>query len=183
MQTQLLNHLVLDSETHIHHESIIVENPKNSETESIRGASFSDTPVSLNETDVSAIGILFIDSINVALPVTEGVSDAQLKIAVGHIPQTASIGNIGNAVIAGHRSYRHGHLFNRLGELTGDEIIRYEDTYGNIFKFKVFDILVISPDDSSAFEQPIDESIITLYTCTPIQTATSRLLIRARLIH
>lgn len=130
-------------------------------------------------TEINGIGILTIDKIDLKLPVTDGVSEAQLKIALGHVPETAAIGEAGNAVIAGHRSYTYGQDFNRLGEIVIGDIIEYQLKSGDTMRFEVFEIVEIEPDDQSAFEQPEDESIITLYTCTPIRTATHRLLVKA----
>lgn len=132
--------------------------------------------------EVTGTGILYIDSIDAVLPVTNGVSTAQLKVAVGHVPQTAPIGSEGNAVIAGHRSYTYGQDFNRLGELTSGDLIRYEDRSGAVFTYEVFETLEVVPGDPSGFEQPEGEYILTLYTCTPIRTATHRLLVRSELV-
>lgn len=125
------------------------------------------------------LGILTIDSIDLRLPVIEGATEELLKIAVGHVPETVTIGDIGNAVIAGHRSYTYGKDFNRLGEIVVGDIIGYTTSDGEVMRFEVFELLVIEPDDQSAFNQPQSKSIITLYTCTPIRTATHRLLVRA----
>ena len=129
--------------------------------------------------EINGIGILTIDKIDLRLPVSDGVSEAQLKVALGHVPETAAIGAIGNAVIAGHRSYTYGHDFNRMGEMAMGDIIGYQAKNGESMRFEVFEIREIEPDDQSAFIQPEDESIITLYTCTPIRTATHRLLVKA----
>ena len=131
---------------------------------------------------ITGIGILTIDVIGLRLPVAEGVSEAHINVAAGHVPQTAAIGELGNAVIIGHRSYEYGLFFNRLGELKHDDIVEYQPIDGTPLRFEVYEILQVEPDDQSAFFQPADESIITLYTCTPINEATHRLLVRARLI-
>lgn len=128
---------------------------------------------------ITGLGVLTIDSIDLKLPVAEGVDAAQLKIAVGHVPQTAAIGDTGNAVIAGHRSYEHGQFFNRLGEVQTGDLIQYQPKDGEAMIFVVDEILEIVPGDQSAFEQPDDKAQITLYTCTPIRTASHRLLVRA----
>lgn len=146
---------------------------------------------------ITGTGVLYIDSIDAELPVTDGVTSAQLKVAVGHVPQTATIGSVGNAVIAGHRSYAYGQFFNRLGEVKEGDLIRYEDMSGVSFTYKVYETLDIVPGDPAAFEQPgrmgeqdaehptspDNDHILTLYTCTPIRTATHRLLVRARLVN
>jgi len=131
---------------------------------------------------ITGIGILSIDKIDLRLPVVDGVSKRQLKVAVGRVPQTAEIGAIGNAVIAGHRSYAYGQYFNRLGELENGDIIEYQPREGETMRFEVYNIRIIRPGDQSAFQQPGDFSEITLYTCTPIRVASHRLLIQAKLI-
>lgn len=128
---------------------------------------------------VNGIGILTYDRLDMKLPVAEGVSAVQLKIAVGHVPQTAAVGASGNAVIAGHRSYTFGEHFNRLGEAELGDIIQYQSINGESMVFVVDEILEVVPGDQTAFDQPEDKAQLTLYTCTPIRTATHRLLIRA----
>ena len=129
---------------------------------------------------ITGIGILTIDSIDLRLPVAEGIDSDILRIAPGRVPQTAQIGDIGNAVIAGHRNYTYGSMFNRLGEVEIGEIIRYQARNGEMMEFEVFEIAVIEPENQIAFIQPLNESVITLYTCTPVREATHRLIIRAR---
>lgn len=140
-----------------------------------------ETTAQANTSVIKGIGVLTLDAIDLRLPVAEGCTKNQLNIAVGHVPQTAAIGGIGNAVIAGHRSYEYGKFFNRLGEVKNGDIIEYQPKDGEIMRFVVYEILVIEPGDQNAFTQPEDKSIITLYTCTPIKKATHRLLIRAEL--
>lgn len=129
------------------------------------------------------IGILSIPKIDARLPVTAGVSEEQLKISEGWVMQTAMIGSVGNAVIAGHRSYTYGKHFNRLGELeTGDEIF-YTAADGEEMCFSVSEILTVLPDDPAVFAAPSQGTAqLTLYTCTPVRVATHRLLVRAMLV-
>lgn len=137
---------------------------------------------------ITGLGVLSIEKIDLELPISEGISEAQLKVSPGHVPQTPPIGDTGNAVVAGHRSYEYGQHFNRLGELETGDLIHYQSRDGEQMMFAVFDILEITPGDQSAFEQPDggrlpdDAQILTLYTCTPIRTATHRLLVRAERI-
>jgi len=125
------------------------------------------------------LGILSIESLDMKLPIVEGITAELLKTSTGHVPETAAIGDIGNAVIAGHRNYDYGSMFNRLGEAEIGDIIDYTSADGESCLFEVFEITVIEPSDQIAFIQPADKSIITLYTCTPIREATHRLLVRA----
>jgi LPXTG-site transpeptidase (sortase) family protein len=140
----------------------------------------------LNQADfpsgIIPIGILTIDSIDLRLPVMEGVDEQELRIAPGRVPQTADVGESGNAVIAGHRNYTYGSMFNRLGEVEIGDIISFHAMNGEVMAFEVFEILVVTPVNQIAFIQPQNDTIITLYTCTPVRVATHRLLIRARII-
>jgi len=131
---------------------------------------------------IVGIGILSIESIDLRLPIMEGVDEPELRIAPGRVTQTAAIGEVGNAVIAGHRNFTFGSMFNRLGEVEIGDLIDFQSMSGEVMTFEVFELLVITPDNQIAFIQPQDEAIITLYTCTPIREATHRLLIRARKI-
>lgn len=93
----------------------------------------------------------------------------------------------GTAVIVGHstlpqlfnpKNYRA--IFATLYTLQiGDEIdIKVSDVN---YKYKIFNITVVNPDDPSIFTQNFDDSYITLVTCTPPGTTWKRLLIKARL--
>ena len=125
------------------------------------------------------LGILTIDAIDLILPVMEGVNEPELRLAPGRVSETAQVGEIGNAVIAGHRNFSFGSMFNRLGEVEVGDIIQFQAMNGEVMTFEVFELLEIFPCNQIAFIQPQDEAIITLFTCTPIREATHRLLIRA----
>ena len=126
------------------------------------------------------IGILSIPKIDAELPVTAGVTEEQLKVSEGWVRQTDMIGDEGNAVIAGHRSYTFGLHFTRLEELeAGDEIL-FTTADGEPIPFLVSEILTADPDDPSVFALPPDGGAqLTLYTCTPVRIATHRLIVRA----
>ena len=94
----------------------------------------------------------------------------------------------GNAVIFGHSTlpqlYEEGNyktIFTYLYKLTvGDEIIV---TNTNItYKYRIENISVVDPDNTSVLEQSFDDSYITLITCTPPGTIWKRLVVKARLI-
>lgn len=139
-----------------------------------------ETPKIINSVPTGTeLGILTIEKIDLKLPVIEETTADGLKIAPGHVPETAAIGDIGNAVIAGHRNYSYGSMFNRLGEVELGDMISFTNVEGETMNFEVFEVVEIEPDDPIAFIQPEKESIITLYTCTPIYAATHRLLVRA----
>lgn len=127
-----------------------------------------------------AIGVLKIDKIKVKLPIFAGTTNSVLKIGVGWMKETNPIGTNGNAALAAHRSHTFGRFFNRLDELQLDDT--FTITVGDkIYKYVVFNKIVVEPSDVSVLKQPRKEQIVTLITCTPFITATHRLIIQARL--
>lgn len=138
-------------------------------------------PQTNHDTNIEALGILQIDAIDLKLPVSYGVSERSLKISPGWIPQSSPIGEIGNAVIAGHRNYKKGSQFNRLGDLVTGDVIWFLGNNQKL-RYQVSEILEVLPGDPAAFESSDSTSMLTLYTCTPIKTATHRLVIRAILL-
>ena len=111
----------------------------------------------------SEIGILTIPRIEAELPVTAGVSEKQLKISEGWVMQTDMVGSVGNAVIAGHRSYTSGLHFNRLDELeAGDEITL--STKEGTRTYEVTSVAKVTETDRSSLENT-SENCLTLYTC------------------
>lgn len=154
--------------------SLKEETNKDEANEDVKNDAAAD--VSVKENDI--LYILRIPIIESESPVREGVSDGVLADSLGHEPGTAYIGEIGNCVIAGHRNYSFGKFFNRLNEVEiGDNI--YVDTKDATYKYEVYDIIVVEPDDLSVLDNT-DEEIITLYTCTPVVIGTHRLVVKAK---
>jgi sortase A len=93
----------------------------------------------------------------------------------------------GNAVIFGHStlpqlydSKNYKTVFTFLYELTpGDEI---DANIENVtYKYKVENITVVDPDNTSVLQQNYNDSYLTLVTCTPPGTIWKRLVIKAKL--
>lgn len=97
-------------------------------------------------------------------------------------------GNLGNPVIFGHstiiwfynpRDYKS--IFSKLPKLKyGDEIITTVDKI--TYKYQVFELKVVQPDNLSVLEQRSDDSYITLITCVPPGTYLRRLIVRGKLV-
>lgn len=93
----------------------------------------------------------------------------------------------GNAVVFGHSTLPQ--LFNPNDYKTifanayklkpGDKIM--VNLSGASFTYKVFNITIVDPNDTSSFAQMYDNSYITLVTCTPPGTIWKRLIVKARL--
>lgn len=98
------------------------------------------------------------------------------------LPRTAIPGgDPGNAVIAAHRYlYTEGpNTFFHLDKLSeGDEV--FVDWRGETYTYIVQDSTVVPPTAVEILEQT-DETILTLFTCTPVYTTKNRLVVTAKL--
>lgn len=159
----------------------------NEESSSEEDASSSSAPtkkplMSAEEIRRRMTGVLIIEKINLKMIIMDGVDEETLRVAAGRMPGTGNFDEIGNVVLAGHRSYTFGKYFNRLDELEpGDKII--VRTKSRKLEYEVYKKFIIEPDDLSILEQSDTEKILTLFTCHPVVIANKRLVINARQIN
>lgn len=148
-------------------------------------------PFPLEETDVipwlyegaplhgAPLGRITIPRIDVDRIVVEGVGVPDLRRGPGHMPGTAIPGQIGNAVISGHRT-TWGAPFNRLDELEpGDQII--VETLIGTHTYEVVSLKTVWPSEIWVATQ-WDGAWLTLTTCTPEFSSRHRLIVFAQLV-
>ncbi|MCK8060191.1 MULTISPECIES: class D sortase [unclassified Fusibacter] len=124
------------------------------------------------------LGTITIPSIDLEMPLVDGTTVDDLRWSAGHMKRTAYPGEIGNVVIAGHRGYNFGRLFNRLDELgKGDKII--VNTPKGKFVYTVYVSKIVEPEDTYVTNQTDKHKVLTLITCTPIYKSTHRIIIHA----
>lgn len=129
------------------------------------------------------ISIPKIDVINAKV----GTNNTDLASNLVDYPGTALPPDKGNAVIFGHstlpqlfnpKDYKTI-LANAYKLQTGDEILV---NLPNItYKYKIINITIVDPEDTSVLEQTYNDSYLTLITCTPPGTIWKRLVIKAKL--
>ena len=113
--------------------------------------------------------------------------NTDLAVHLVHLGGTAIPPDKGTGVIFGHstlpqlydpNNYRT--IFANAYKLqVGDEIIV---TVNNIvYKYKIFSVIVVDPDDTSVLAQNIDDSYLTIITCTPPGTVWKRLVVQSRI--
>ena len=117
-----------------------------------------------------------------SVPVLEGVGLGVLARGVGHYPQTALPGEIGNVGIAGHRA-TNGEPFAYLDRLRpGDALILETDRHWLTYvvdSSKIVlptDVWVLDPVPGQPDAEPT-EQLITLTTCNPRWGSTERLIV------
>jgi sortase A len=127
-----------------------------------------------------AIDHLVIPAIHVDKYVVEGTDENDLREGPGHYIGTAYPGQLGNVGIAGHRT-TYGAPFFDLNELKVGDKILITDLDDRTWLYLVDQApLVVSPGDVAVLD-PTPFAQLTLTTCNPRYSATSRLIVFARL--
>ncbi len=119
---------------------------------------------------------------------TVEIGGEDLFQALIHYAGTALPGQYGNVVIFGHsvlpqffNSENYKTIFSTLPTLKGgDEILI--DFDGISYRYRVIQMVEVSPDDISVLEQRYDAEYLSLITCVPPGTYMKRLIVRAKLV-
>jgi sortase A len=126
------------------------------------------------------IGEIRIPKIGINQVVVEGTATQDLRKGPGHYIGTPLPGEAGNAGIAGHRT-TYGHPFYNLNELNKGDIIVVTTPQG-IFVYKTLRSEVVSPSDGTVLKNAFG-AYLTLTTCNPRFSASTRLVVFAQLAH
>ncbi len=126
------------------------------------------------------IGKLEIPKINVSAYILEETNKETLNLSVTKLCGP-NINEVGNFCITGH-NYNRDNMFGKLRKLEiGDEIM-LTDTYEQMIKYQVDEILKINPKEVSALNQETEgERRVSLITCTI--GALNRIVVKASEIY
>ncbi|MCU4185090.1 class E sortase [Acidiferrimicrobium sp. IK] len=128
-----------------------------------------------------AIDHLVIPKLGLDKYVVDGTDESSLSRGPGHYQGTPYPGQPGNVGIAGHRT-TYGAPFYRLDELTIGDDVYLTDTTGHTFRYQVDQApMVVAPSDVAVLD-PTPTPTLTLTTCNPRFSATSRLIVKAKLV-
>lgn len=122
------------------------------------------------------VGRISIPRLNISAIVEEGVDEATLARAVGHIPGTALPGETGNIGIAGHRDT----FFQKLKDLQPNDEIDFT-THSGLYHYKVDSLTIHDPSDVDVLKSD-GSKILTIVTCFPfhyIGNAPRRFIVHA----
>jgi sortase A len=125
-------------------------------------------------------GVIDIQAINLRLPILIGASDKNLNISVASLKEGSLPGEVGNFIVAGHRSHSYGKLFNRLDEVSVGDIIKISDM-ANEYEYKISDKFYVLPEEIWVLESKNTKEI-TLITCHPMVNPTHRLIVKGEII-
>ncbi len=126
-----------------------------------------------------AAGRIEIPRLRLSVQVVDGDEEEGLAVAAVHLAGTPRIGDLGNAVVAGHRDT----AFWPLRDVKQGDLIRVRRADGRS-AYKVDSIRVVDPDDVSVL-QSSPEAALTLLTCYPFRyvgSAPKRFVVHARLL-
>jgi sortase A len=123
-----------------------------------------------------AIGEVNISRIGMRAVISQGESDAVLRMGAGHLADTPWPGQPGNVVIAGHRDT----IFRPLRNVRAGDLVDVT-TETRVAHYRVVSTGVVSPTDLSVLK-PSDDNTLTLITCYPfgfVGSAPERFVVRA----
>jgi len=130
--------------------------------------------------DINAEGIINIEKIELYEPILKGATEKNLNIGEAWVDGTSEVGQVGNYVIAGHRSRRYGRHFNRLNELEIGDKIEILTKNAN-YKYIVYDKYIVKSEDVWVLKGNGADSEITLITCDYSIKPTGRLIVKGKI--
>ena len=138
----------------------------------------------LNVSGAGVMGYIEIPSINSTLPIYHGTDESVLQVALGHLEWTSLPvgGESTHSVVSGHRGLPSAELLTHIDRLEqGDKF--YIHVLNETLEYRVCDIFVVLPEDTSKLQIVEGKDYMTLVTCTPYGVNSHRLLVRGERVH
>nr|WP_015141772.1 class C sortase [Clostridium perfringens]AFV15059.1 Sortase A, LPXTG specific [Clostridium perfringens] len=125
------------------------------------------------------LGYVDIPKINIKLPIYEGTSKEILKKGVGVIEGTSIPigGENTHSVLSAHTGFTTQKLFTDIDQLKKGDLF-YINIFDNRLAYKVDEINIVKPNDTSKINIYPNKDYVTLLTCYPYGVNTKRLLVR-----
>ena len=126
------------------------------------------------------LGTIEIPKIDVSMTMYEGIRLSTLDRGPGHWPGTAMPGQVGNVVVAGHRTSGH-QVFRNIDVLVeGDEIL-FTETNGSVHRYRVTSSRIVVPTEVWIVDQTPTPTA-TLFACHPPGSVRERYVVFAELV-
>ncbi len=106
----------------------------------------------------------------------EGIRLTTLNHGPGHWPGSASPGQVGNMVVAGHRT-SHGAEFRHIDRLVPGDVVTFTTPDG-VFDYTVIGTDIVGPDAMWIID-PSDTPTATLFACHPPGSTRQRIVVRS----
>jgi sortase A len=124
-----------------------------------------------------AWGRIELPRLGLSALVAEGVEETTLGVAVGHFPESAFPGEMGNVALTGHRDT----VFQMLKDIWPDDVLRLTTPDGT-FEYRVEWLAIVDPARTDVVAST-GEPLLTLVTIDPfdhVGSAPRRYVVRAR---
>jgi len=133
----------------------------------------------LNLKGDGVMGYVRIPKIDVKLPIYHGTSKETLKKGVGHLQNTSlPIGGTDtHAVLSSHTGFPAATLFTDLVKMEEGDLF-FLEILDEILAYRVDQVKVVEPSDTSDLYIVQEQDYVTLVTCTPYGVNSHRLLVR-----
>lgn len=126
------------------------------------------------------LGTIEIPKIDVSMTMYEGIRLSTLDRGPGHWPGTAMPGQVGNVVVAGHRTSGHQVFRNIDALVEGDEIL-FTGTDGSVHRYRVTSSRIVVPTEVWIVDQTPTPTA-TLFACHPPGSVRERYVVFAELV-
>lgn len=125
----------------------------------------------------TVLGLIEIKKIDLLYAIVEGTSVDNLGVAIGHMSDTADLGEDGNCALAGHRGGVSGPYFKNIDKLVKGDSIVITNREGEEYTYKVTESFTVEPTDIWVADEVSNQKMLTLITCK--NSGTKRLIVRA----
>jgi sortase A len=124
------------------------------------------------------LGRIVIPKVGLDSELHEGIRLTTLDRGPGHWPGSAMPGQIGNVVVAAHRT-SHGAEFRHLDALEPGDEVQFSTADGT-FTYHVTGTQIVTPD-SLWIVNPTDSPTATLFACHPLGSTAKRIVVNLAL--
>lgn len=127
------------------------------------------------------VGTVTVPKLALTVPVFKTLNDASLEVGSAVVPGTSmpTGGRGTHTVVAGHRGLVDRRLFSDLNRVKTGDLFVFK-IYGKHLAYRVFQIQVVEPTNTSTLKRKPGQDIATLLTCTPYMINSHRLLITGK---
>ncbi len=125
------------------------------------------------------LGSISIPRLDVDAPLHEGIRLTTLDNGPGHWPGTAMPGEVGNVVVAAHRT-SHGGPFRHIDQLVAGDTVEFT-THSGVSTYVVTGTQVVEPN-AIWIVDPTDTPTATLFACHPPGSVSQRIVVNLELL-
>ncbi|EPI08716.1 class A sortase [Enterococcus faecalis] len=139
-----------------------------------------DAQASFSEVADDVLGSIEIPSIQLNMPILEGISYERMLYGAVTVLENQTMGQ-GNYVLAAHNAGVDGLMFSSLGNVAVGETITLQDRSGHAYTYKVKEQRHVNMTDTSVLDIT-RKPTLTLITCDQATKTTGRIVVIAELV-